>query len=83
MLEGLAVWWPGCPWDTFSRFAWDAQARWDFLSVAVAALFGILASHLLRLRGIEEGDRLPAREQVARARLERARAVVAAHEERA
>jgi hypothetical protein len=57
VLEGLAAFWPGCPWDTFSRFIWDAQARWDFLTVPVVAILAILASHLVRLRGIQEGER--------------------------
>ena len=57
ILEGLAAFWPNCPWDTFSRFIWNAQARWDFLTVPVVAILAILASHLIRFRGIEEGDR--------------------------
>lgn len=71
------------PWDTFSRFIWDAQARWDFLAVAVAALFGILFSHLLRGRSIEEGDRPSARQQIVDAKVRRAQAVLDKHGEQA
>jgi hypothetical protein len=59
VLEGLAVWWAGCPWDTFSRTIWNAQARWDFLTVPIVAILAILASHLIRRQGIEEGDKKP------------------------
>lgn len=54
-LESAAVW-LRAPWPTFSRTVWDAQARWDFLTVPVVAILAILASHLVRRRGIEEGD---------------------------
>jgi hypothetical protein len=56
LIEGLAVFWKNCPWNTFSRTVWDAQTRWDFLTVPIVAVLAILASHLVRLRGIQEGD---------------------------
>ena len=55
LLESAAVW-LHAPWPTFSRFIWGAQARWDFLTVPVVAVLAILASHLIRFKGIEEGD---------------------------
>jgi hypothetical protein len=59
VLESLAVWWSRCPWDTFSRTIWNAQTRWDFLTVPIVAILAILASHLIRRQGIEEGDEPP------------------------
>jgi hypothetical protein len=76
-LEGPAAFWRNCPWDTFSRSIWDAQAKWDFLTVIVAALFGILASHLLRFKGIQEGDRkAPIKVQIQQAKVRRAQAIL-------
>jgi len=79
-LEGPAAFWPRCPWDTFSRFVWDAQARWDFLTVAVVAIIGILASHLIRFRGIEEGDRKTVKQAVVEAKIIHAHKVLAKHQ---
>lgn len=57
VLEGLAVWWAGCPWDTFSRTVWDLQTRWEWVTVPTVAILAILLFHLSRLAGISEGDR--------------------------
>lgn len=64
------------PWDTFSRFSWDAQARFEILTVGVVALLAILASHLIRLKGIQEGDG-PIKKQIQHARVKRAKAIIA------
>jgi hypothetical protein len=56
VLESLAVWWPACPWPTFSSTAWGVQQRWPWITVPVVAVLAILAAHLVRLKGIEEGD---------------------------
>lgn len=57
VLESLAVWWPGCPWDTFSRTVWDLQTRWEWVTVPTVAILAILLFHLSRLAGVSEGDR--------------------------
>jgi hypothetical protein len=72
VLELLGVF-SRAPWTSFSRAVWDAQARWEFLTIPVVAILAILASHLIRLKGIQEGDGLPVREQIRRDR-KRARA---------
>lgn len=79
VLEALAVWWPGCPWDTFSRTAWDLQARWDFLTIPVVAILAILASHLIRMGGIAEGDRLPVQEEIRIRKVAKAQEVLEKH----
>lgn len=57
VLEALAVWWPGCPWDTFSRFIWDAQTIWKPLTIGIVFVLGILLAHLPRYKNVAEGDR--------------------------
>jgi hypothetical protein len=72
VLEGLAVFGRrvgvAVPWTTFSRAVWDAQASWEFLTVPVVAILAILASHLIRLGNIQEGDRIPLPEHIRRTR---------------
>jgi hypothetical protein len=79
--EILALTWDDCPWDTFSRFTWDIQARWDFATVIVVAVLGILASHLIRFKSIREGDRLPVKEQIRRRKVAHAHHVIAKNTE--
>lgn len=75
--EALAVWWKGCPWDTFSRFVWDLQVKFEFATVGVVFLVAILGSHLIRFRGVQEGDRLPVKEQLRRRRVVHAHRLIA------
>ena len=46
VLEGLAAFWEGCPWPTFSESVMGLQVRWDFLTVPVIAILALLISHL-------------------------------------
>lgn len=55
LLESSAVW-LNAPWPTFSRTLWSLQQRWSWVTVPVVALIAILAAHLVRLKGIAEGD---------------------------
>lgn len=69
VLEGLATFktytlrWFGfaVPWDTFSRFVWDAQT-WRYVGTAVTLLvlfvLSTLIGHLVRFRNITEADRI-------------------------
>ena len=60
VLEGLAAFWKGCPWDTFSRTVWNAQTlRYVGTAVTLGVLFVLstLLTHLPRYKNLSEGDR--------------------------
>lgn len=60
VLEGLAAFWKGCPWDTLSRTVWDLQGvRYAGTAVTLAIVFVLstLLTHLVRFRNVSEGDR--------------------------
>lgn len=80
--EALALWWRGCPWDTFSRFFWDLQERFVWASFGAVILFAVLASHLLRLKRVQEGDQPTVGQQVSAAKVARAEKVLLKHQPR-
>ena len=58
VLESLAVFWSGCPWNSFSRTIWDLQVRYGApVTLAVVSILGILVVHLVRSKNLSEGDR--------------------------
>lgn len=71
-----SAWGWAVPWDTFSRFCWDLQIRFEWVTLGVIFLLGVLASHLIRLASVQEGDRRPIRHQVAERRIARATKVL-------
>ena len=63
VLEGLAAFWKGCPWDTFSRTVWDLQVKYGTaVTVGVFFVLSILVTHLPRYKNLTEGDRHESRD---------------------
>lgn len=57
VLEALAVFWPGCPWATFSRTVWNLQAKYGAaVTLGVLFVLSVLLAHLPRYSNIAEGD---------------------------
>ena len=58
VLEGLAVFWAGCPWNSFSRTIWDLQVKYGApVTLGVLFVLGVLIAHLVRSKNLSEGDR--------------------------
>lgn len=58
VLEGLAAFWHGCPWPTFSRTIWDLQTRYGApVTLGVLFVLSVLIAHLPRYKNLSEGDK--------------------------
>ena len=60
VLEGLAAFWSGCPWNTLSRTVWNLQTvRYVGTAVTLLVLFVLstLITHLPRFKNLSEGDK--------------------------
>ena len=58
VLEGLAAFWSGCPWNTFSRTVWDLQVKWGTpITLGILFVLSVLIAHLTRFKNLTEGDR--------------------------
>ena len=54
--EALTAFGAHVPWPTLSRTVWALQQRWPWLTIPILGLLAWLIGHIVRVKGIQEGD---------------------------